>query len=264
MSKHAKHLREFDEAEAEAFLAAQDPVQLALDSFLADGLITEVLYPVKRGKEATVYCCQAGASTGYDLLAAKIYRPTAHRAFKNSAIYEEGRVIDNGQTRRAVAKKTRFGREAHFSLWIGHEYETLKTLARAGLPTPRPVAQAGTALLMEYFGDRDGAAPALAGVDLSPQEARAAWDEVLECVERSLAAHIVHGDLSAYNILYWQGRPRLIDFPQTVDPRFNPSALFLLTRDLENVARYFARYGLGCDARAIANSLWQRYRSARL
>lgn len=264
MPKRSKQLREFDEAEAEALFVEQDPVTLALEPFLADGLITEVLYPVKRGKEATVYCCQAGSMTGYDLLAAKVYRPTEHRAFKHSAIYEEGRVIGKGQVRRAVEKKTRFGKQAHFALWINHEYETLKALARADIPAPRPLAQSENALLMEYFGDREGAAPALAGVTLAPEEARAACADVLEGIERCLAHHVVHGDLSAYNILFWDGHPRTIDFPQAVDPRFNPSALFLLTRDLEHVCAYFARYGLRYDGRALAGRLWQRYRTAQL
>ena len=35
----------------------------ALESFIADGLVAEALYPIKSGKEATVYCCSADRST---------------------------------------------------------------------------------------------------------------------------------------------------------------------------------------------------------
>src|SRR5436305_1066483 len=103
-----------------------------LEPFFDDGRITEVLYSVKSGKEATVYCCQAGSFTGRDVLAAKIYRPRESRSFKNDAVYHEGRVILEGHVRRAVAKKTAFGREAQFGMWIGHEYETLGNLAAVG------------------------------------------------------------------------------------------------------------------------------------
>src|ERR1051326_8313027 len=149
MSKR-KQLRAMDEQEEQEIFAEQDPVQMALESFFAEGLITEVLYPVKRGKEAAVYCCQAHPSTGVDLLAAKIYRPREHRAFKNDAVYLEGRVITNGQVRRAVQKKSRLDRKVQFGLWVKHEFEVLTALAHAGADVPRPVAYTHDALLMEY------------------------------------------------------------------------------------------------------------------
>ena len=63
MSKR-KQLRAMDEQEEQELLGEQDPVHLALESFFAEGLITDILYPVKRGKEAAVYCCQAHPSIG--------------------------------------------------------------------------------------------------------------------------------------------------------------------------------------------------------
>ena|SRR5438874_5357512 len=127
MSKR-KLFREQDELEEQELLAAQDPVQAALDFFYTEGLITEVLYTVKSGKEATVYCCQAHPSTGAELLAAKVYRPRNNRGFKNDAIYQEGRVILEGHVRRAVQNKSRFGREAQFAMWVNYEFEALRDL----------------------------------------------------------------------------------------------------------------------------------------
>lgn len=261
---NGKQLRALDEAEAQEILAQQDPMQVALDSFFAEGIITEVLYPVKRGKEATVYCCQAHPATGVELLAAKIYRPRDHRSFKNDAIYQEGRVITNGQIRRAVQKKSRFGRQMQFGLWINHEFDTLTALHRAGADVPQPIARSQNAILMEYYGDREKAAPSLGGSALSQKQARAVFDEVLNNIELMMAHNCVHGDLSAYNILYWQGRAKIIDFPQTVDPRFNSNALSLLTRDIENVCHYFARYDLVYNGRIIAEQLWHKFRNAQL
>jgi len=127
MSKR-KLFREQDELEEQEILAAQDPIQAALDSFFAQGLITEVLYTVKSGKEATVYCCKAHPSTGAKLLAAKVYRPRNNRSFKNDAVYQEGRVILEGHVRRAIENKSRFGREAQFAMWVNYEFEGLKVL----------------------------------------------------------------------------------------------------------------------------------------
>lgn len=263
MSKR-KQFRAMDELEEQEILAQQDPVQLTLDHFFAEGMITEILYQVKSGKEATVYCCQAHPSTGVELLAAKIYRPRNQRNFKNDAVYQEGRVITNGQVRRAVQNKSRFGREVQFGMWINHEFEVLTALHQAGADTPRPIAHTQSAILMEYFGDREQAAPSLARSELSQEQARAVFNSLLRNIELWLVHNYIHGDLSAYNILYWQEQAKIIDFPQAVDPRFNSNALALLTRDIENVCQYVARSGLVYDGRRIAEQLWHRFRNAQL
>ena len=263
MSKR-KQLRAMDEVEEQALLAELDPVQESLDYFIAEGIITDILYMVKSGKEATVYCCRAHPSTGRELLAAKIYRPRDHRGFKNDAVYQEGRVITNGQVRRAVQKKSRFGREMQFGMWVNHEFETLTALSRVGADVPQPVARTQNAILMEYFGDRERAAPSLGGSELSQEEARAVFNSLLRNIELWMAHNYVHGDLSPYNVLYWQGQAKIIDFPQAVDPRFNGNSLSLLTRDIENISRHLARYGVDYDGRRIAERLWYRFRNAEL
>lgn len=266
MSKR-KLFREQDELEEQEILAEQakqDPMQSALDYFFAEGMLREVLYTVKSGKEATVYCCEAQPSMGGELLAAKVYRPRNNRGFKNDAIYQEGRVILEGHVRRAVENKSRFGREAQFAIWVNYEYETLRALYKAGADIPRPLARTDNAILMEYLGDRQQAAPALQHVELSRGEMLRVFDRLMRNVELWLAHNYIHADLSAYNVLYWQDQVRVIDFPQAVDPRFNPNALALLTRDIENICRYAARSGLERDARRIVQQLWRRFRNAEL
>ena len=263
MSKR-KLLREMDELEEQEILTEQDPVQLALEQFFADGLITEVLYVVKSGKEATVYCCQAHPSTGVELLAAKIYRSRNNRGFKNDAVYQEGRLILDGHVRRAVQNKSRFGREAQFSMWIDYEFTALNALYKAGADIPRPFARSDSALLMEYLGDRQQAAPSLQGVELARNEVYPVFERLMRNIELWLANNYIHADLSAYNVLYWQGQARIIDFPQAVDPRFNPNARTLLERDIDNICRYIARYGLQRDSHAIADRLWRKFKNSEL
>ena len=263
MSKR-KLFREQDELEEQELLAAQDPVQAALDFFYTEGLITELLYTVKSGKEATVYCCQAHPSTGAELLAAKVYRPRNNRGFKNDAVYQEGRVILEGHVRRAVQNKSRFGREAQFAMWVNYEFEALKALYNVGADIPRPIARTERAILMEYLGNHQQAAPALQYVELSKDEVRPIFEQLMRNIELWLAHHYIHADLSAYNVLYWQGQVSIIDFPQAVDPRFNPNAFALLARDIENICRYVARYGLEHDGQCIAERLWHKFKNADL
>jgi hypothetical protein len=51
-------------------------------------------------------------------------------------------------------------------------------------------------------------------------------------------------DLSAYNLLVHDGRLVMIDLPQVVDAIANPRGAFFLTRDAENVGRWFTAHGL--------------------
>jgi RIO kinase 1 len=235
-----------------------------LDTLFGDGWITEVLHQVKSGKEATVYCCRAHQRTGRELLAAKIYRERRHRDFANDAIYQEGRVIGNKRDRRAVRKKTSYGHEVQAAMWTGHEFQTLQVLHAAGAAVPRPYAMLESAILMDYVGDVDDPAPHLQRVDLEADEARRLFSQVLRNIELWLSCGYVHGDLSAFNILYWEGEITVIDFPQAVDPRANRNAEALLRRDVENVCRYFSRYGLRVDPDRFSAQLWRRYLNGEL
>jgi RIO kinase 1 len=241
----------------------------AIQEFLARGLITEVLRVVKAGKEATVYCCRAGRFIDADIVAAKVYSDASERSFKNSAIYQQGRMVVNRKTgkldmrsARACRKKSRYGRRVSSAMWCGGEYETLELLHAAGADVPRPLAQGQNAILMEFIGDEENCAPQLNHMRLEPEEARKVLARVTHNIETFLGCNRVHADLSAFNILYWEGSLKIIDFPQAVDPRFNPSAYQLLVRDVDNVCSHFARYG--ASAPGLAGSLWSRFLRAEL
>lgn len=223
-----------------------DTLEAALDSFLADGLIDEVLYQLKSGKEATVYCCRGP----HGLVAAKVYRPRSFRGFRNDAMYQEGRVILDRRAGRAVANRSGFGQQVKEALWTNHEWEVLKTLHAAGADVPRPLARSSGAILMEFIGDEDGPAPTLKAVSVADGEA--VFERLLDNIQLWLAYDIVHGDLSPFNVLYHNDVPVVIDFPQAVDPRFNGNAFDLLVRDIQNLARYFRRD----DGFALAERYW--------
>jgi RIO kinase 1 len=231
----------------------------AMEPFLAEGLITEVISLIKSGKEANAYLCRAHPSIGSDYVAAKVYHELGRRNFNRASGYTEGSLILNGQVRRAVAKRSEFGREAEAAIWVDREFDALCTLRDAGADVPEPIACEGRALLMEYLGDADEPAPQLQFATLQREEAGRLLERLLWNVERWLAANYVHGDLSAYNILYHRGRLMVIDFPQAVDPRFAPSARQLLERDLRNLAQHFRRYGVEFDAGHTAADLWARF-----
>ena len=240
-------------------------VESSLESFFADGLITEIVGLVRQGKEATVYCCRGSSWSGCEYLAAKVYRPIDQRAFRNDAVYQPGRDRPlAARDRRALARKSHQGRMVQFGVWVHSEFETLKLLYDAGANVPEPIAVGGSALLMEFIGDGIEPAPMLARVSMTPEQARSCLKVILDNVALWLRNDRVHGDLSAYNILYREEGIVVIDFPQASDARFNPNARTLLERDIENVCNHFRCSGFEPDPLRISAEMWRRYRLGEL
>lgn len=236
-------------------LADQEKAAI-LQQFGGQGLITDVLGVIGDGKEATVYCCSADPSTGVELLAAKVYRAQKFRSFARARAYAGSRVVLDARAGRAMKTGTEKGRRMAHHAWIEWEWEALCGLHDAGASVPSPLASSDDAILMEYVGDRDGPAPQLRHVELTAEQARTVLDRLLQDVELMLDCHLVHGDLSAYNVLWWQERPVIIDVPQSVDLHASRDGYAHLRRDVENLERYFARYGL--SAGDFAESAWRR------
>lgn len=236
----ARSVEEDEQTVEEALLAHLMPL-------IEDKLIEEVIRPIKSGKEAVVYCCRAHESLGGELIAAKIYRPVERRSFKRDAVYQQGRergARPDARTLRALGKKTKRGRLHKFSAWIAHEMRTLTLLHQANADVPAPIERMGPVILMEYFGDEHAPAPVLVNVVLDVGEVTTIYQQILRNIELFLVQHRVHADLSAYNMLYVDDHVVIIDFPQSVDPRYNDDGFDLLVRDLKNVNAYFSEYDI--------------------
>jgi RIO kinase 1 len=221
------------------------------------GLVEEVLGRIGDGKEATVYACRADASAGVPFAAAKVYRAQKFRAFSGARGYAGERAVMASREKRAMRKGTKVGRRLAHHEWIGWEYATLERLFAAGADVPRPLARSEDAILMELATDGDEPAPQLQHVELERDAARLLLDRLLASVEILLDCHLVHGDLSAYNVLYGEGRPWIIDVPQSIDLHHRPDGYSYLDRDVHNLERYFARYGLTTGD--FAHRAWRRY-----
>ncbi len=78
----------------------------ALGGLFEDHWFDDILYRVKPGKEATVYCCQAGPSTGVEHLAAKVYRPRMFRAMRNDWVYKQGRTLRDPEGKLAYDSRS--------------------------------------------------------------------------------------------------------------------------------------------------------------
>jgi RIO kinase 1 len=236
----------------------------SLGYFYEQGWISDVLRKVKAGKEASVYLCRSGGQVQAPLMAAKVYRPRMLRNLKNDQLYREGRTVldENGRAvldlgmLKAQKKRSVYGEQVRRQSWIAHEFTVLQALNAAGGDVPFPYAMAARAVLMGYLGDELQAAPTLNTVNLTDEERGPLFERILKNVDLLLGIGWVHGDLSAYNILYWQGQIALIDFPQVVPARDNRNAYALFERDLTRLCGYFSDQGLALHPRRIAADLW--------
>jgi RIO kinase 1 len=233
-----------------------------LQTLIAEGLIDTVVRQLMSGKEAMVYVVRQGDDT----LCAKIYKEATNRSFRQAVDYTENRKVKNSRQARAMAKGTRFGREAQEAAWQSAEVDALYRLAAAGVRVPKPLNFHDGVLLMELVTDADGdAAPRLNDVAFTPEAARRHHATLIREVVRMLAsAGTVHGDLSEFNILLAEDGPVIIDLPQAVDAAGNNHASRMLLRDVNNLRDFFGRFAPELLHTQYGAEIWSLYQRGLL
>ncbi len=232
-----------------------------LSSLTDQGVIDEVVRPLKSGKEAQVYLVRIAGEP----YVAKVYKDATSRSFKQRAAYTEGRRVRSSRDQRAIAKRTRHGKAQEEAAWKSAEVDILYRLHAAGVRVPTPHNFIDGVLLMELVRGDDGhPAPRLSELSIDPRTARDYFDQLLSEVVRMLCAGVVHGDLSEFNVLVDDRGPVIIDFPQAVDAASNRNARKLLIRDVNNLSAFLARCAPGSRRLPYGEELWKAYESNRL
>ena len=201
---------------------------MVLYDYMTRGKIDVIHYPVSTGKEGNVFYATDADGEG---VAVKIFR-TSTSTFKSVSKYIEGDPRFKGLTgnRRKI-----------IYAWTNKEFRNLDRYCEAGIPVPEPIAFRKNVLLMEYIGDESGPAPQLKDVQLD--DPTAMYDDVVSfIIDGYRDAHLVHGDLSEYNILVWDGEPILIDCGQAMTADHFNAKEFLM-RDINNINRFFKNRG---------------------
>lgn len=201
---------------------------LTIYDLMTSGYIDMVHYPISTGKEGNVFYATDEEGDG---MALKIFR-TSTSTFKRVAKYIEGDPRFRGVTGN---------RWNMIYAWVNKEFKNLMRYSEAGIPVPEPITFDQNCLLMEFVGDESGPAPQLRDVALdNPTDT---YDEVISfIIDGWKDAHLVHGDLSEYNILMQDGQPIMIDVGQAMTTD-NYNAKELLERDIRNVNAFFRKRG---------------------
>lgn len=211
----------------------------ALQALIDDGVIDEVLRPLKSGKEAAVYVVRSGD----DVRCAKVYKDMAQRSFQQRVQYQEGRKVRGSREARAIGKATKYGRKQQETAWKNAEVDALYLLRDAGVRVPEPYGYYHGVLVMELVTDADGfSVPRLGEVELTPEQAREFHAVLIRQVVRMLCCGLIHGDLSQYNVLVGPDGPIVIDFPQVVSAAGNNAARRMLLRDVNNLTASLGRW----------------------
>ncbi len=204
---------------------------LAVSRLVSHGLIDSIDFPVSTGKEGGVF----RATKNNEFRAVKIYR-ISNATFRHLPPHALEELRRESSVRN-------FGGLIY--AWTRREHTILGRLKHAGVRAPLPFGHYRNVLVMEFIGTSDGAAPRLQ--DALVENPGALYEELVREIGRMVRdAHLVHGDLSPYNVLWFEGHAVLIDVAQSVE-REHPAAPALLRRDIVNFSKFLGRLGLDVD-----------------
>jgi RIO kinase 1 len=233
----------------------------ALQALIDDGVIDEVLRPLKSGKEAAVYVVRSG----HDVRCAKVYKDMAQRSFQQRVQYQEGRKVRGSREARAIGKASKYGRKQQEVAWKNTEVDALYQLRAAGMRVPEPHGYFHGVLVMELVTDAEGfSAPRLGEIEITAEQAREYHRVLVRQVVLMLCCGLIHGDLSAYNVLVGPDGPVVIDFPQVVSAAGNNAARTMLLRDVNNLTAHLGRWAPELLDTWYGEEIWALFQAGEL
>jgi RIO kinase 1 len=212
------------------------------------GFLDELLSDIKTGKEAAVYL----GRNADGFVAVKVYTDLRVRSFRRDVSYRQGRFIGDERIEKAIDQGSKKGLDAHQILWVQEEFRQMRYFLEYGVRVPKAIAVSGITLLMEFIGDEDGIpAPRIADLKMKGREAEEAFRQAVQNLKLIVKSGRVHGDYSAFNILWHNEKAVVIDFPQVIEFENNPQADAFLERDVRSLCKSFRKQGVKADEEKV-------------
>jgi RIO kinase 1 len=210
------------------------------EKLISNRVIDILDFPISTGKEGNVF---RGVTPVKKLVAIKVYRVSTS-TFKHISKYIIGdpRFKSLSKNRRDL-----------IHAWTKKEYKNLQRACKENINAPKPIKSINNVLIMEYLGTKSTSAPLMKDVELkNPQKT---FDTIIGFISKMYKkADLVHGDISAYNILIHKNKPYIIDFGQGVLVD-HPNSLEFLKRDIYNIVHFFKKYKINADENDIFNKI---------
>ena len=205
------------------------------------GFLDELISGIKTGKEGSVFL----GKNAEGFVAVKLYTDLRVRSFRRDQSYREGRFIGDSRMERAIDQGSEKGLDAHQILWVQEEFRQMKYLYEQGVNVPKAIAVNGLSIIMEFIGDEQGApAPRISDLKMEREEAVEAFRQAVQNLKLIVSAGRVHGDYSAFNLLWHREKAAVIDFPQVMEFRNNRNARLFLERDVHSLCKSFRKQGI--------------------
>jgi len=224
-----------------------DPrTRMILLQMINRNIVSEIHGCLSTGKEANVYHSIFHPETDDEK------PPTIHRAIKvyktSILVFKDRDKYVTGEFRfRSGYNKS--NNRSMVKVWAEKEMRNLRRIYSAGIPSPEPIHLRLHVLVMGFVGTSKGRpAPRLKDVEFDVPEPETRWrTHYLELLGYMRVmyqtCHLVHADLSEYNILYHKEKLYIIDVSQSVE-HDHPRSLEFLRMDIKNVSDFFRRKGV--------------------
>ncbi|OWR54101.1 Serine/threonine-protein kinase rio3 [Danaus plexippus plexippus] len=225
------------ESQATAEMGLDEATRLILFKLINNGLLEDINGIISTGKESVVLHANSDQSYPDMILpkecAIKVFKTTLNE-FKTRDKYIEADYRFKDRFSKQNPRKI-------VHMWAEKEMHNIMRLQKIGLNCPEMVILKKHVLVMSFIGKDSKPAPKLRDVILKPEKWQSVYNEVVEAMHKLYKeGHLVHADLSEYNILWWENKCWFIDVSQSVQPD-HPHGLQFLLRDCRNIINFFEK-----------------------
>lgn len=230
---HTRKNRMLDrkDSHATAEMGLDEPTRLILFKLINNGVLEDINGVISTGKESVVL--HANGDTSFpDLVvpkecAIKVFKTTLNE-FKTRDKYIEADYRFKDRFSKQNPRKI-------VHMWAEKEMHNMMRIQKIGLNCPDMVCLKKHILVMSFIGRDNKPAPKLRDVILKPEKWQSVYNEVADSMHKLYnTGHLIHADLSEYNILWWENKCWFIDVSQSVQPD-HPNGLEFLLRDCRNI-----------------------------
>lgn len=220
------------ESQATAVLGIDERTKLILFKLINNGMLEKINGVISTGKESVVLHADSDPSCAEMILpkecAIKVFKTTLYE-FKTRDKYIEADYRFKDRFSKQNPRKI-------VHMWAEKEMHNMMRMQKIGLNCPNMICLKKHVLVMSFIGRDNKPAPKIKDIILKDEEWPSVYEEVVDGMHKLFKeGHMIHADLSEYNILWHYKKCWFIDVSQSVEPD-HPHGLKFLLRDCQNIS----------------------------